>query len=173
MKKLIFLLFLILPAIAIGQAMPSEQFVLWKVWSSDSTALKQLGRGDYVFSDTDTIVLEGSDTDTVIFHMENPRGYFCMWVIPDTANFPVDEGQHSHTIGQTDSLSISYRPMMNQSVTAANSAENFSYINNLDWEAESAYYEIFEPPLCQYLKFYISHTGEADTSAVILQLHWQ
>ncbi|MBC8204799.1 hypothetical protein ISS30_01720 [bacterium] len=173
MKRLLLIIMMMLPIIALGQGMPSEQFVLYKVWSSDSSALQQLGRGDYIFSDSDTVVLEGTDMDTIIFGIPNPKGYFCLWVIPDTANFTVDGQAHNHAIGQTDSLTVRYRPMMNSSVTAVNPLSYLSYIANLDWDAESAYYESITPPLCQYLKFYISHSGVSDTSAVILQLHWQ
>jgi hypothetical protein len=170
--SLIFVL-LLFPLALIAQILPSEQLVLYKVWSSDSSALKNLGYGDYVFSQCDTVVLEGSDTDTLEFYLPDSRGYFIAWLIPDTANFRVGGISHNHLIGQTDSLTLSYRPKMRLNQTTANPAIQMDYLKNLDWEAEQAYYETFTPPLSQYLEFYLQHTGTGDTSAVILEIHWQ
>lgn len=168
------MLLILLPAILAAQGMPSEQFILWKVWSSDSTALKNLGYGDCIFSARDTVVLKGSDTDTVLFDLSNSRGYFNVWVIPDTANFSVGGTDYNHqAIGATDSLTLSYRPGMKAGIVAANPAIELEYINNLDWEPENAYYETLTPPLTEHLEFYINHTGEADTSVVIIEIQWQ
>lgn len=173
MKKLLLIIMFIIPALIFAQGMPSEQFVLYKVWSSDSTALKNLGYGDYVFSSRDTVVLEGSDVDTVVFQVNHPRGYFNVWITPDTANFNVDGSAHAHAIGTTDSLSVAYKPKLSSAGETMNAAVTCSYLINLDWEAESNYYESVTPPLAEYLEFYIQHTGTADTSAVIIELLWQ
>ena len=174
MKKAILMLIIIaLPCWLFAQVPPSEQLVLWKVWSSDSTALKNLGYGDYVFTSRDTVVLFGSDTDTVLFNISHPRGYFNVWVIPDTANFTVSGVEHDHTMGASDSLTLTYKPKMSASQDTGNDATALSYLKNLDWSAEKAYYESITPSLTEYLEFYISHTGSTDTSAVIIEIQWQ
>lgn len=172
--KLQFIIFLFLfPVLLLAQGMPSEQFVLYKVWASDSTALKNLGYGEYIFSSSDTVVLEGSDVDTVVFTIVNPRGFFNVWITPDTANFAVDGSSHDHAIGTTDSLSLSYRPKLTASGTTGNAAVSLDFVDYLDWNAEENYYESLEPPVCEYLEFYIEHTGVSDTSAVIIEIKWQ
>jgi len=152
---------------------PSEQFVLWKVWSADSAALKNQGYGDFTFSSRDTVILEGSDCDTVLFPLGDAKGIFTLWVIPDTANFPTAEGGHNHILGESDSLSLSYRPCLDSTKPAANPVSELQYLKFLDWEAEKAYYETISPPLSEYLQFYLEHTGAGDTSAVIIELLWQ
>ena len=166
----IFMTFACSPSFA---QLPSQQYVMWKVWAADSSSLKVLEYGNTVFSDRDTVVLEGSDTDTLSFNIDNSRGFFTIWVIPDTANFPVGGASHDHTIGSLDSLSVTYNIGMAENTIAANSAKQLSYIKYLDWDSEKAYYETIEPPLAEYFEFYISHTGEADTSAVIIEIQWQ
>ena len=156
-----------------AQGMPSQQFVLYKVWTSDSAALKNLGYGDYVFSSRDTVVLEGSDTDTVVFAVTNPRGYFNIWITPDTANFSISGVEYDHAIGTSDSLSVGYRPKLSASGTTGNPVTDLTYFDELDWDAETDYYESVTPPIAEYLEFYISHTGTADTSAVIIKILWQ
>jgi hypothetical protein len=174
MKRLLISLFAFaLPGVMIAQKLPSEQFVLWKVWSSDSSALKNLGYGDFVFSDRDTVVLEGSDSDTVLFEISHARGYFNVWIIPDTANFPVQGTSHDHALGETDSLTLTYKPKLQSALATANPGIDLKYLNELDWNAEKVYYEAITPPLAKYLEFYISHTGSGDTSAVIIELQWQ
>ena len=173
MKKLFLIILFVIPAVISAQGMPSEQFVLYKVWAADSSALKNLGYGEYVFSSRDTVMLEGSDTDTVVFAVPNPRGYFNVWITPDTANFNVDGYAHDHAIGTTDSLSIAYKPKLSSGGGTYNEAVALEYLNTLDWEPEGNYYESITPPLTEYLEFYIQHTGAADTSAVIIQLIWQ
>ncbi len=174
MRKLpILLIALILPGLLFAQTMPSEQFVLWKVWSSDSAALKNLGYGDNTFSLRDTVVLEGSDTDTVTIAVSDARGYFSVWLVPDTANFEVDGEQLNHQIGDSDSLSLSYRPKVALDYAVGNDSTQLDFLNQLDWEAEKAYYESFYPALSDSLVFYITHTGETDTSAVIIEIKWQ
>ena len=162
-----------LPALAYAQSLPSEQFVLYKVWSSDSTALKNLGYGDYIFSARDTVVLEGSDTDTVRFSIPNSRGFFTIWISPDTANFPVESEEHQHQIGETDSLTVSCRPGNDSMGETGNPATALQFLLNLDWDAEKAYYESLAPPVSDYLDLYISHTGAGDTSAVIIEIKRQ
>ena len=174
MRRITFAIALVSALISAAFAqLPSEQLVLWKVWTADSAALMNQGYGDYVFSARDTVVLEGSDFDTVTFNIADARGYFTVWVIPDTANFPTAEGGHDHEIGETDSLSLSYTLGLNDSVTASNPVIELEYIKNLDWDAEGAYYESIVPPVSEYLQFYIEHSGETDTSAVIIELQWQ
>ncbi len=173
MKTLTLIILVLSIPILVSAQMPSQQYVLWKVWSDDSTSLKTLGTGNYVFSDRDTVVLEGSDTDTLSFDVPNCRGYFTLWFIPDTANFPVGGTSHDHLIGDTDSTSISYNIGLDSNIKAANPAIQLTYIKNFDWDAEGAYYESIEPPLSEYFEFYISHTGDADTSAVIIEIQWQ
>jgi|GEM_PF-2540123 len=173
MKKLLILLLLTIPFLAFPQRMPSEQFVLYKVWSSDSTALKNLGWGDHIFSDADTVILQGSDTDTVVFRTVNPRGFFTVWITADTANFTIDGEEHNHSVGDSDSLSLSYKPKLSSVSTTGNPAVSLEYLQNLDWTAERDYYESIAPPLGEYLEFYLQHTGESDTSAVIIKLLWQ
>ncbi|NQS97368.1 MAG: hypothetical protein HQ591_02840 [candidate division Zixibacteria bacterium] len=173
MKKLVlFLIAMTFPVMLFAQ-MPSEQYILWKVWADDSTALKNLGYGDYMFSDRDTVILMGSDTDTVLFNIAHPRGYFNVWIIADTANFKVGDTDYDHSIGETDSLTLTYRPKLRSDIDTGNSDTNLSTLNNLDWSAENGYYESITPPLAEYLEFYISHTGAGDTSAVIIEIQWQ
>jgi hypothetical protein len=175
MRKYFLISLFFAPIILFAQSkgLPEERFVLWKVWSSDSSALKNLGYGDYVFSDQDTVVLQGSDTDTLTFNTAQARGYFNVWVIADTANFPVGGESHNHTLGATDSLTLAYRPKLEPNQRTGNPASSLNYLHNLDWNAEDAYYESITPPLAEYLEFYISHFGEGDTSAVIIQVIWQ
>jgi len=173
MKKLFLIILFVIPAVIFAQGMPSEQFVLYKVWAADSSALKNLGYGEYVFSSRDTVVLEGSDMDTVVFQVSNPRGYFNVWVTPDTANFNVNGSAHNHSIGTTDSLSVGYKPKLSAGGDTKNVAVALNYLSNLDWGVEGNYYESITPPLAEYLEFYIQHTGTADTSAVIIELLWQ
>lgn len=156
-----------------GQHMPSEQYVLWSVWAADSSALMVMGWGDYVNSDADTVILEGSDIDTVIFAIPNARGYFNVWVTPDTANFTISGVEYDHEIGTSDSLNVSYRPKLSSTGTTGNDATELTFFDELDWASETDYYESVCPPCCEYLEFYIEHTGTADTSAVIIQLYWQ
>lgn len=170
LKKILLTLTLLFPILCGGQGMPSEQFVLYKVWADDSTALKNLGCGDYIFSEKDTVILEGSDTDTVLFQISNPRGYFSLWVTGDTANFTIDGISHNHSLGASDSLSVSYRPKTGADTSVGNPATALNYIKNLDWDVEKTYYETITPPLAEYLEFYIAHTGTGDTSAVIIEL---
>jgi len=173
MKKIFIIIMIVIPAVIFAQGMPSEQFVLYKVWAADSSALKNLGYGEYVFSSRDTVVLEGFDMDTVVFQVSNPRGYFNVWVTPDTANFNVNGSAHNHSIGTTDSLSIAYKPKLSSGSGTYNVAVALEYLKTLDWEPEGNYYESITPPLTEYLEFYIQHTGAADTSAVIIELIWQ
>ena len=173
MKILQFLLISLLLPLTASAQLPTQQFVLWKVWADDSTSLKVLEYGNTVFSDRDTVVLEGSDTDTVTFNTPNPRGFFTIWIKADTANFAVGGVSFDHEIGQTDSLSVLYNIGMRENNIAANPVMELSYIKNLNWDVEQAYYESIEPALSEYLEFYISHTGESDTSAVIIEIQWQ
>ena len=172
MKKWLLLLILC-PIIANAQRMPSEQFVLYKVWSADSTSLKNLGWGDYVFSSADTVVLVGTEIDTVVFNIPHPRGFFTVWITADTANFPVGSENYDYLIGETDSLTVSFNPKLTASSDTKNPASALNYLRNLDWDAEANYYETIEPPLAEYLEFYLQHTGDSDTSAVIIKLLWQ
>jgi len=156
-----------------AQYMPSEQYVLYMVWADDSTALMQRGWGDYVNSDADTVVLAGTDIDTVIFAVPNPRGYFNIWITPDTANFTIAGVEYDHAIGTSDSLTIGYRPKLSSTGTTGNAVTELTFLDELDWTAEVDYYESVMPAMAEYLEFYIGHTGTADTSAVIIQILWQ
>ncbi len=173
MKNLMIFILIILPIAVFAQGMPSQQFILYTVWSPDSTALMQIGRGDYVYCYIDTVVLQGTDTDTVLVYLPNPRGYFNLWIIPDTANFCIGGVEHNHILGETDSLSISYKPKFDSTAVTGNPPTCLQFLKDREWIAENAYYETFEPPLCQYLEFYLTHNGITDTSAVILKLLWQ
>jgi len=154
------------------------------VWDPDSGAvflargylgrgLATIGRGVYISTERDTIILEGSDTDTVRFNIPHACGFFTLWIMSDTANFAIKGVTHNHQLGASDSLTVRYQPGNSALGWTGNSPSVLSFIKELDWEAEKAYYESLAPPVASYLDFYITHTGEGDTSAVIIELKWQ